>query len=133
MPSINAFNAAVSGLNAASTRLRASAANVANVTNDGRIGATDPEDQAFQAREVQQSTQPDGGTQARIVSREPGTQVAFDPDSSQANSEGFVEVPDVDLAEEAANQIQAEAAFKASATLIRTLDETQDTLLDIKS
>ena len=133
MPSINAFNAAVSGLNAASLRLNASANNVANVFTAGRVGATEGSEQAYRGQEVRQTAQESGGVRAEIVSRAPGTLLAFDPNSPLANGEGLVEVPDVDLAEEAVNQIVAEASFKANAAVLRSLDEQTESLLDIKS
>lgn len=130
----NALYSAVSGLRAATTRLNASANNIANAGTVGRVGAGDGDaDQAFQAQTVQQSSVPGGGTRAAIVPRSPATQTLFAPDSPLANAQGLVDAPNVDLGEELVNQITAEAAFKANAAVIRSVDDQQDDLLDILS
>lgn len=129
-----ALRTAVSGLAAATTRVNASANNIANAGTVGRVGAGAGEaDRAFQAQTVQQSSTPGGGTRATITARNPATQTIFAPDSPLANSQGLVEAPNVDLGEELVNQISAEAAFKANAAVIRSVDEQQDDLLDILS
>ncbi len=128
-----ALRTAVSGLNAATQRLNTSARNVANAGTVGRVGAEDGDaDQAFQAQTVQQ-TAVNGGTRATSIARNPATQTIFAPDSPLANAQGLVEAPNVDLGEELVTQISAEAAFKASAAVIRSVDEQQDELLDIIS
>ncbi|WP_425407046.1 flagellar basal body rod protein FlgC [Hwanghaeella sp.] len=130
----NALYTAVSGLNAATRRLDASANNIANAGTVGRVGAQAGDaDQAFQAQTVQQTSTTGGGTRAAIVPRNPATQTVFAPDSPLANGQGLVEAPNVDLGEELVNQISAEAAFKANAAVIRSVDEQQDDLLDILS
>lgn len=124
----NALSTAVSGLNAATTRLAVSANNVANAFSSGRPG--DPGSPAYQAQDVQQSAVPGGGTRATVVARNPATQLAFDPASLRASDSGLVEIPNVDFGEELVAQRAAAAAFKASAAVIRTVDEQQRELLD---
>lgn len=129
-----ALYTAVSGLRAASTRVNASANNIANAGTVGRVGAQEGEaDRAFQAQAVQQTSVPGGGTRATITNRNPATQTIFAPDSPLANAQGLVDAPNVDLGEELVNQITAEAAFKANAAVIRSVDDQQDDLLDILS
>lgn len=140
------LNIAASGLTAATRRLEASASNTANVFSTGRVGAQPGEgDAAFQAQTVVQSSVEAGssngasgagagaGVRARITPTSSPVQLAFDPNSPLANSDGFVEAPAVDLGQEAATQISARAAFSASAALIRAADEQTDALLDITS
>lgn len=129
---VNALYTAVSGLEAASRRIETGARNIANLQTAGRVGATDPSEQAFRAQTVQQ-TAVEGGTRATVVSRDPATRLAFSPNSPLANGDGLIEVPNVDLGEELVSQISAEAAFKANAAVIREVDEQTDTLLDILS
>lgn len=129
-----ALRTAVSGLAAATTRVNASANNIANAGTVGRVGAEAGDaDRAYQAQTVQQTSAPGSGTRAAIVPRNPATQTVFAPNSPLANGQGLVDAPNVDLGEELVNQISAEAAFKANAAVIRSVDEQQDDLLDILS
>ena len=129
-----ALRTAVSGLAAATTRVNASANNIANAGTVGRVGAAAGDaDRAYQAQTVQQTSAPGSGTRAAIVPRNPATQTVFAPDSPLANAQGLVDAPNVDLGEELVNQITAKAAFKANAAVIRSVDEQQDDLLDILS
>lgn len=133
---------AASGLTAATRRLEASASNTANAFSTGSVGAAPgSEDAAFQAQTVVQTSletgggnqASGGGVRARITPTSSPVQLAFDPNSPLANTDGFVEAPNVDLGREAVNQISARAAFSASAALIRAADEQTESLLDITS
>ena len=126
---LNAITTALSGLNAASQKLNASASNIANVST---AGSTNPEgeQQAFQALTTAQTSQSAGGVQSSIIPKDPGTQSAFSPNSPFADENGLIEVPNVDLAEEAVNLNLAEIAYKASAAVIRTAEEMSDELLE---
>ncbi len=128
-----ALRTAASGLAAASRAFQNSANNVANAGTVGRVGATDPSEQAFQPQDIQQVTTPGGGVGTVAVTRDPATQTVFAPGSPLANDRGLVDAPNVDLGEELVSQIAAEAAFSANAAVIRSVDEQQDELLDILS
>ena len=128
-----ALRTAASGLAAASRAFQNSANNVANAGTVGRVGATDPSEQAFQPQDIQQVTTPGGGVGTVSVTRDPATQTVFAPGSPLANDRGLVDAPNVDLGEELVSQIAAEAAFSANAAVIRSVDEQQDELLDILS
>ena len=126
-----ALRTAASGLAAASRAFQNSANNVANAGTVGRVDATDPSEEAFEPQDIQQTTTPGGGVATVTVPRDPATQTVFAPDSPLANDQGLVEAPNVDLGEELVTQISAEAAFRANAAVIRSVDEQQDDLLDI--
>jgi len=124
---------AVSALRAAATRVNTTANNIANAGTVGTPGSTDRATQAFQPRDVVQSSLATGGTATRTVARNPGSSLAFDPNNTLANAQGFVDAPNVDLVSELVDLKAAEAGFKAAAALIRAEDERTDTLLDIQS
>lgn len=128
-----ALRTAVSGLNAAARQFQNSANNVANAGTVGRVDAEDPSEQAFEPQDIQQTSTPGGGVRTTTVPRDPATQTVFAPGSPLANDQGLVEAPNVDLGEELVSQISAEAAFRANAAVIRSVDEQQDELIDIIS
>ena len=128
-----ALRTAVSGLAAATSRVNASANNIANAGTVGRVGAGDGDaDQAFQAQTVQQTSTPGGGTGAAIVPRNPATQTVFAPDSPLANAQGLVEAPNVDLGEELVKMIETQRAYSSAATTLRTVEELLKTATDLK-
>jgi flagellar hook protein FlgE len=99
---------AISGMAAASTRLAASAHNVANATTPGFAPA--------RADQVEISG---GGTAARV---------SYGAPPSDANAET---ASGVDLAEEAVNQLAAGIAFAANAAVLRASRSMSKSLLDV--
>lgn len=132
------MNIAVSGLGAASLRLTASASNIANMRTRGPLPATPPSQdvpqgpgQVYQARRVEQVANPDGGVSASLQASLPSWRTAFDPHAPYANADGLVAEPDVDIAGEFVNMIQARAAFGASLAVIRTVNQNEKSLFDL--
>lgn len=134
-----ALSNALSGLNAQKLRLNATASNVANVSSGGAVpgsaeaaaGATT----VYRPLQVNITSQtlPDGqgaGVSANVTEIENGFSLSYDPAGVGANAEGFVAVPNVDLAQEAVNLIETKALFKANAAVIRTQEEMLGNLLD---
>lgn len=130
-----ALTSSVAGMNAAADRLAIRAGNVANVLTPG-----------YRASEVvQQST----GSGPVVSERLPVDQVttqasggADAPAPSQQLSLPFGDFPedrppenrsDVSLEYEMTDMMRAEHAYKASANVVRTVGQMQDTLLDIFS
>jgi flagellar basal-body rod protein FlgC len=105
---------AVSGLSAAAARLTRSAQNVANVNTNGYMP-------------VSPITQPQtsGGVTTKNASSPP-----FPTYNSSGQTLG---ASGTDLAQETVEQIGAMNAFKANLAVIKTEDEMQRTLLDIKA
>lgn len=131
----------LSGLNAQSQRLAASASNVANVRSNGALPGADGavpagQPQAYQPIQTTQSAQSQGGqpagTRATYTPITPAYIQEYSPDESFANSDGLVAAPNVDLAAERVNQINAAAAYKANAAAFRTEDEMVKSLLNAK-
>lgn len=124
-------SSALAGLTAASKRVETASNNISNMLTVGKPGSVDPSEQAYQAKDVQQSTGEFGGVQARVVNRDPATQTAFNPKSPLSDSNGLVETPNVDLGEELVTMITAENSYKASAAVLRTAEELEREVLDI--
>lgn len=128
---IKAIGIAISGLQAASKRVHATASNIANLQTSGSI--TGEGKAPYSALTTTQSAQVvDGqgaGVRAEYASKNPGFVPAFDPDSPFADENGVIGVPNVDLAEEAVNLNLAEIAYKANAAVIKTAAELSDELL----
>jgi flagellar basal-body rod protein FlgC len=131
---INAISIALSGLQAATKRLGASASNIANMTTAGSLeeGGKAP----YRAVTTTQRAQTIGNGQgsgviADVVEKKTPFVPVYDPSSVFANSEGLVGMPNVDLAEEAVNMMLAETAYKASLKTIDAQSELDEELLNI--
>lgn len=127
---------ASSGLAAASLRLQVSANNVANALSTGPLpdapnaGNFPP---AYVPERVDQVAATGGGTSATVGTVTPSFVPQYDPTAPFANANGQVAAPNVDLANEAVQQIIARYAFAANAKVIQTASEMMKTLLDIKT
>lgn len=116
---------ALSGLQAAATRVGAAANNIANISTTGSTdGVTKP---AYTPQDVVQTSRGDV-VDTRIEPRDPATFNAPDPDASFADENGMVAVPNIDMASEIVSMKQAEHAYKASLNVIETVQEMDDAL-----
>jgi flagellar basal-body rod protein FlgC len=127
---------ASSGLAAASLRLQVSANNVANALSVGPLpdapnAGNFPS--AYVPERVDQVAATGGGTSATVGTVTPSFVPQYDPTAPFANANGQVAAPNVDLANEAVQQIVARYAFAANAKVIQTASEMMKTLLDIKT
>ncbi len=124
---INAISIALSGLNAATQRLNASASNIANVTTSGALkgGGQEP----YTALQTTQSALDNGGVTSTTIPKDPGFVPAYSADSPFANADGVIGVPNVSLAEEAINLNIAETTYKANIATLKTAEEMSDELL----
>ncbi|HYD19438.1 MAG TPA: flagellar basal body rod C-terminal domain-containing protein [Patescibacteria group bacterium] len=129
----DAMTIALSGLRAQTTRLAATASNIANATTGGAVPSADPSASAstlYTPVTVEFSSQAGGGVSAQVRPDPNAYSVIYDPSSGDANAEGLVAVPDVDLAEQAVNLIESKALYKANLSVIKTQDELLGDLLD---
>jgi flagellar basal-body rod protein FlgC len=114
---------AVSGMNAATLRLRVSASNVANTLSDGplpdaaNVGAYPA---AYNALQVDQTDTVGGGTNATVTTASPGTVPVYGPNAPYADSQGMVASPNVDLSSEIIQQLVASYTFAANAQVVRS-------------
>lgn len=107
---------ALSGLRASETRLAVAATNVANQDTTG-----------FKAQDVQLSADANGGgVRTDIVDRSPAT-------IEVANDNEVQEKPNVSPDEEVANAQVATYNFKANLKVLKTEDDLQQSLLDIRA
>ena len=120
----------LSGLEAASKRLSASASNIANLQTVGSL--QQGEQQPYTPLTTTQSAQEGGTVRSEIVARsDPKFVPAFDPDSPFADENGVIGVPNINLAEEAVNSQIAETAYKASVSTLKVAQELSDELLSV--
>jgi flagellar basal-body rod protein FlgC len=139
------FNVAVSGMNAADRRVDAAAANIVNAPDTAPhrkepvtpVGNTSPpppkDDGLYQPVDVRQSSQEGGGTAARTVDRTPARQAVYRPDDSQANDQGMVDMPRVDLPSEMIDTMLAQQAYEAAIKAVQTRDQMLGTTIDARS
>ncbi len=134
----DAITIALSGLRAQTQRLGATASNIANATTSGAVPGSDApagSPALYRPLRVDQTAifTADGqgaGVRAEVSADEDGITRVYDPDSSFADSEGFVAVPQIELTEEITNLLVAKTAYKANLSVIKTEKELQDQLLD---
>lgn len=119
------FSIGLSGLAAAQRRLETAAGNIANSASAGS------EATAFRPQRTTTEATPDGGVVARTQAVSPPFVQLFAPDHPEAAADGSVFFPNISLARETVEIKTAEAGYKASARLIETASELQDSLLDI--
>lgn len=117
------FSIAASALNAQSVRLNTIASNMANA--DVAAGSAE---ETFKARMPVFKAQTDGdfagGVQvAGIVESKAPAQMRYQPDHPQANEEGYVFLPNVNLIEQMTDMISASRSYQANLEVITTSKE----------
>jgi flagellar basal-body rod protein FlgC len=127
---------ALSGLNAAASRLQVSASNVANSQTTGALPnayGTVPAGapQAYSPLQLVQTDSAGGGVQTSVTTVTPPTTAVYDPQASFANQDGLVAAPNVDLAQEFVGQLLASYSFAANAAVLKADDQNSKALLDI--
>ena len=140
---MSTINTALSGLQAAATRLAGAASNTANMRTRGPVPATSPseplpaakpgEPRVYQAVETVQTADAGGVVRARHEPVRPAYQVEYDPESAYANEDGEVAAPNVDTVRDTVDQMEALRAFRANLSVIRTAEEMDESLLNIKA
>lgn len=134
---LNTISIALSGLNAATKRVGASASNIANM---GTTGSLEAGKQApYDALTTRQSAispasggsgaQAGGGVRSDIISAGRGFIPSYAPDSPFADENGIIGAPAVDLAEEAVHMMLAKTSYKANISVIKTAQDMSDELL----
>jgi flagellar basal-body rod protein FlgC len=123
---------ASSGLAAASLRLQVSASNVANMSDTGALpdanaSSTAP---AYVPLRVDQTA--GAGTSASVATFSPSYVPQYDPAAPYADSNGQVAAPNVDLANEIVQQIDASIAFAANAKALQAGSSMIRGILDMK-
>lgn len=121
-------------MQAASLRLEAAARNIANAGSTGALpeaqGVAAPR-QAYQPVTVDQTAMPNGGVAATLRKVSPGFVAALQASSSQADANGMVAMPAVDMATEVTDMLSAKQDFTANAQVLRVTDEMLRRLFDV--
>jgi flagellar basal-body rod protein FlgC len=128
----------LSGMEAASVRLTASASNIANANSDGTLPAEDGSipagaQPAYQPVQIEQSSGPGGITVATVRNVSPSYVAAYDPEASYANEQGLVAKPNVGLENDMLNLVMAKADFSLNAVSLSDIDEMVKKLYDLGS
>ena len=143
MSFLDALHTSASGLSAQRLRMNLISSNLANVnttrTEDG--GPYRRKDAVFEAK----ASQPDFRQQLekRLDEANVGVEVTeirdderppilkFDPNHPDADGEGFVALPNINVVEEMVNMISATRSYEANVTAIRATKEMASDALDI--
>ncbi len=126
---------AVSGLNAAVRRVVNSASNFVNASSTGRLPESSGEQATvYRPADVVALSNSVGGNalgvRTETKTREPSYVSAYDPHSPDANAEGFIAAPNIDIASELIAMKMAEISYKANAAVIRAQTDMDKELLD---
>jgi flagellar basal-body rod protein FlgC len=115
---LNALGVSASGLSAQRTRLNATASNIANVqTTRGADGGPYKRlDAVF--RTVDGGDGVSGVVVDEVREDQEAPRLAYDPGHPDANGEGYVAMPNVNLVEEMVNMITAQRAYEANASAV---------------
>jgi flagellar basal body rod protein FlgC len=129
---MSVINTALSGLEAAQTRLNVSANNTANqLSTYGEDATGAPVNAPYQPQQVQNQSLQNGGVQPVTLLSDPASIQLYDPSSSVADANGLVNYPNVRQDDEAVNRLLAAQAYKANLSVLKTEEETTSSLLDI--
>lgn len=123
---IEGIQSALAGLQAASQRVGIAADNISNARSSGRL---DPYDGYVPKQAVQSTT----ATGTPTVTAKPLSTpfvVAYEPDNPDADADGLIGQPNVDLASNIVDLTLAEHAYKANLVTLRTIDEMSRALYD---
>ncbi|WP_075185561.1 flagellar basal body rod protein FlgC [Teredinibacter haidensis] len=139
----NIFNVAGSGMNAQSIRLNTTASNIANAET-----ASSSIDQTYRGRHpvfsavqtavlagqqgIQQNTPEAVGVQVQgIVESDAPLQPRYEPDNPNANEDGYVYYPNVNIVEEMTNMISASRSFQVNVEVMNAAKQMVQRVLTL--
>ena len=136
----NAIDASASALDVQRARMEVAVSNLANAES-----TRGPDGQPYRRREVVIESTPVGGSAATFsVSAQPeGVRVAgvvedqtefrrrYEPSHPDADADGFVKMPNVDVPEEMVDMLGAARAYQANLTAISLIRDTIQRSLDL--
>jgi flagellar basal-body rod protein FlgC len=139
MPSLlSAIDASASALDAQRTRMEVAVSNLANAES-----TRSADGQPYRRREVVLQTQPfdaamntpgvhaAGVTVAAVLEDQADFRRRYEPSHPDADAEGFVAVPNVDVPEEMVDMLGAARAYQANLTAIGLIRDTIQRALDL--
>ena len=119
----------MSGMTAAAAKFAASATNLANMGDAGVVTGTP----SYTPTGAINPAAPVGAAVSSAVTLRPASFVAYSPISPTAAVQGLVIAPEIDPISEVSNQLQAGNAYAFSLKALQVADETQQSLLDLRS
>jgi flagellar basal-body rod protein FlgC len=127
---LSSVSIGLSGLAAATLRLDVAANNIANAQSSGALPGN-PGPAPYTPMQVVQSDGESGGTVASTVSADPAYIPASDPQSPDANAQGLVAAPNVDLTQEMVEMAAAQQSFAANLKTVQISLSSTGRLLGI--
>jgi flagellar basal-body rod protein FlgC len=132
MSMTSVLNIAISGLNAAVSRVANAASNIVNASSTATFPKNASSYTGFTPQDViSLSDQANLGVTTTAVPRTPAYVPVSDPLSPQANSDGLVASPNVDLAGEIISSNVASVNYGANAAVIKIANKMEKSLLDV--
>ncbi len=147
MAFLNSMSVVGSGLTAQQQRIDVIAENMTNInttrTEDGggtyrrKLVVLEAQDNTFggameRANQRKNEEQMDGGVKvAQIIEDESDFKISFDPTHPDADENGYVQLPNVDLIKETADAMAASQAYNAAVTAFNVLKEVTASGLQI--
>ena len=139
---LDSLSISATGLNAQRIRMNLISSNMANV-NTTRTESGEPyirKDVVFKAVQTdvfdeileEKLSTPSGGVQIAEITEDPKPFMQkYDPQHPDADENGFVFLPNINIVEEMVNMISASRSFEANATAVKTTKEMVSMALDI--
>jgi flagellar basal-body rod protein FlgC len=127
MGAFDMLNIAGSGLAMHQTWLDCLSYNIANVNT-----ARPTSGSAFQAQYAMAQTVTGGGVRVSgIALGDPTGRVVYQPDDPQADANGYVRMPEIDLGSQMSQLIMAQRGFQAQAAVVRNAQDVYSSALSI--
>jgi flagellar basal-body rod protein FlgC len=139
MPLVNALNVSASALDAQRSRLEVAVSNIANAES-----TRGPDGQPYRRRDVILGAQPADtfdaalgradavGVQVQGIVEDPTPfRRRYEPSHPDADADGFVAMPNVDVPEEMVDMLGAARAYQANITAIGLIRDTIQRALDL--
>ena len=136
------MSTALSGLTASVARLNVSASNTADSETRGPVPSTPPSQPlppssggpaVYQAIQLTQTAASGGGVSIGYAPVKPSYVQTYDPTAPFADGGGMVAAPNVDPVAEQVEQITARASFMANLAVLKTADEMNRSLFDVRT
>lgn len=128
------FGISASGLTAQRLRMDTIANNIANIetTRTPEGGPYQRQVPLFASRESQETGQPGGGVRVQALLRDQSPfKRVYEPGHPDADEEGYVLMPNVELVKEMVDMIDASRAYEANVTALNTAKEMAQRALEI--
>ena len=101
-----------------------------NIANVSTVKPTS--EQAFQAQMVVADARPDGGVRVSgLAEGDPEGRMVHSPDHPLADADGYVRMPDIDMASQMTQLVMAQRGFQASVQVTKDAQETYASALQI--